>query len=232
MFVAGIVTLIVLSRFNRELQRDVLQLEAELGRMSVEDPDKIHIVAIEDPVVPPEVAPYVDEIWQYRCYLPPGYDFRRMRGGGRLSDRGLYFQGGFSTSHSSPRSEPYHRLLTIGLQRQDEGVECFFSFGGSSSSGRWDVQADLNGDELVVETLATPGGPAQSFDQDTILPLLRLYDPNTAEPKQIDGRTLTTYAGGIVVICPAKLEAEFAQLRQGKQPEGFEDSWIAEGQRQ
>nr|WRX36695.1 hypothetical protein [uncultured bacterium] len=232
MFVAGIVTLIVMTRSSRVLRDDVLQLEAELGRMSIDDPDKIHIVAIEDPKIPPEVAPYVDHLWQFRCYLPPGYDFQRMRGGGRLSDRGLFFQGGFSSGHSSPRPEPYHELLTISLHRKAEQVVCFVSFGGSISAGSWEVQADLNGGDLVVETLATPGGPAQSFDQDTILPLLRVYDPNTAEEKDVDGQPVTTYTGGIVVICPKKLAAEFDQLRQGKKPEGFEDAWIAEGQRQ
>lgn len=232
LFVAGIVTLVIWTRSNRELRRDVSQLEAELGQMSIDDVDKLHIVAIEEPIIPPEVAPYVDQVWQFRCYLPPGYDFQRMRGGGRLSDRGLYFQGGFSSGHSSPRTEPYHQLLTISLHRKAETVACFVSFGGSSSSGTWTVQTDLGGDDLVIETLATPGGPAQSFDQSTILPILRLYDPNTAEVKDVDGKSITTYAGGIVVICPYKLEAEFDLLRQGKKPEGFQASWIAEGQRQ
>lgn len=232
LFVAGIVSLIVLTRSNRGLRDDVLQLEAELGQMSIDDVDKIHIVAIEKPLIPPEVAPYVDQVWQFRCYLPPGYDCQRMRGGGRLSDRGLYFQGGFSTGHSSPRTEPDHELLTISLHRKAETVACFVSFGGLSSSGTWDVHPDLNAGDLVVETLATPGGPAQSFDQTTILPILRLYDPNTAKEKDVDGRSVTTYAGGIVVICPKALEAEFDQLREGKKPEGFQASWIAEGQRQ
>ncbi len=214
------------------LRGDVLQLEAELGRMSIDDADKIHIVAIEDPTIPPEVAPYVDQLWQFRCYLPPGYDFQRMRGGGRLSDHGLYFRGGFSSGHSSPRSDPYHELLTISLHRKAEKVMCFVSLGGSISAATWDVQADLNSGDLVVETLATPGGPAQSFDQDTILPILRVYDPTTAEEKDVGGQSITTYAGGIFVICPKKLAAEFDQLRQGKEPEGFEDAWIAEGQRQ
>ena len=216
------------------LRDDVLQLEAELGRMSIDDADKIHIVAIEDPKIPPEVAPYIDRLWQFRCYLPPGYDFQRMYGGGRLSDQGLYFQGGYGSGHSSPRPDPYHELLTISLHRQAKRVECFVSLGGSSSTSTWNVlsEADTDGGDWVVETLATPGGPAQSFDQDTILPLLRVYDPNTAEEKEVDGQSITTYTGGIVVICPNRLTADFGQLRQGKKPEGFEDSWIAEGQRQ
>ncbi|WP_162006599.1 hypothetical protein [Roseimaritima sediminicola] len=222
--------MIIWTRDNRELREDVLRLEAELGRMEIDDVDAIYIVAIEEPIVPPEVAPHVDLLWQFRCYLPPGYDFQTMRGGGRVSESGMYFQGGFGSSRSSPRPEPYHELLTISLRRQDDRLVCFYSFGGSSVSGTWNV--DLDSENLVVETLASPGGPAQSFDQSTILPILKAYDPNTAEVKEINGQSITTYAGGIVVVCPRKLDPEFEQLRRGRTPDGFQASSLAEGQRQ
>ncbi len=232
LFVAGIVTLVIWTRSNRELRHDVSQLQAELGRMVIDDVNKVYIIAIEEPIVPPEVAPHVDRLWQFRCYLPPGYDFLKMRGGGRLSDQGLYFQGGFASGSSMARSEPFHELLTISLHQQDDKVVYFYSFAGSGGSGSWNLQSDLNDQEIVVETLVTPGGPARSFDQSTILPILRVYDPKTAEVKVVDGQSITTYAGGIVVICPKKLNTEFDQLRQGKTPEGFKTSWVAEGDRQ
>ena len=232
--IAGIVTLVSATRSNRTLTGEVQQLEAELGRMSIDDESKIHIVAIENPEIPPEVVSHVDQVWQFRCYLPAGYDFRRFSGGGRVSDQGVFFRGGFGSGWSSPPTEPVHQILTISLCRSGESVECFTTFGGSSSTTSWNALSagkTIRGD-WVFETLAIPGGPAQSFDQDTILPVLRVYDPNTAEEQQVNTQSITTYQGGLILFCPQSLAAEFEMLRKGETPDGSKALRIAEGQRQ
>ena len=51
---AGGIVLIRLSIDNRELGNRIDQLEAELGRMSIDDSDRVHLVEIETPDVPPK----------------------------------------------------------------------------------------------------------------------------------------------------------------------------------
>ena len=82
---AGGIVLIQLSIDNRELGDRIDQLEAELGRMSIDDSDRVHLVEIETPDVPPEVASHIERVWQFRCYLPPNYDVIRFSGGGRVA---------------------------------------------------------------------------------------------------------------------------------------------------
>ncbi|QDS96495.1 hypothetical protein FF011L_53070 [Roseimaritima multifibrata] len=230
----GVVTLITATRSNRTLSDEVLKLEAELGRMSIDDVDKVYVVAIEDPAIPPEVAVNIDKVWQFRCYLPAGYDVSRFNAGGRVTDRGIFFQGGYSSGSSSGRTEPSQQLLTISLRQKEKNIECFTSFGGSSSTTTWNRLSAENSDwsDWVIKPLVAPGKPAQSFDQSTILTLLKIYDPNTGEEKQVDGESITTYQGGMFLLFPRSLQTELTMLRKGELPEDFNISHIAEGERQ
>ena len=85
-------------------------------------------------------------------------------------------------------------------------------------------------DELVVQTLAGVSDDAQSFDRDTILPLLRIYDPKTAAKKTIEGEEITTYAGALIVFWPKSRESAMDDMRNGRVPDDFDPSWIAKGQ--
>ena len=93
----GGIALIHLSIDNRELGGQIDQLEAELGRMPIDNSDRVHLVEIETPEVPTEVASHVERVWQFRCYLPPGYDVIRFSGGGRVTKEGVYHAGGSSS---------------------------------------------------------------------------------------------------------------------------------------
>ncbi|MGB7329655.1 MAG: hypothetical protein WBD31_32575 [Rubripirellula sp.] len=233
LFLTGIWLLVWLTRDNRRVADEISQLEAELGRMTVDEIDRVHIVAINEPRVPAEVASHVQRVWQYRLYLPAGYDFRRMSGGGRVTEDGVYLQGGFSSSWSAPNLEATQTLVTISLSKDGDQAKVFFSINGSrgtTSWGRLDPERIL-GNEPVVQTLAHASQDSRSFDQDTILPLLKLYDPETAETKTVEGREFTTYAGGLIVLCPLSRESEIDELRRGLVPDGFDPSWIAEGRR-
>lgn len=168
LLVAGLIALVGLVNSNRQLSEEVNQLEAELGQMTIEDPEKIYLVAIEDPEIPPEVSDHVDHIWQYRCYLPANYDFKRMSGSGKITEEGVYFQGGFGSSWSSPKNEPRSVLLTVSLTEKTNSIECFVKFDHSSGTTGWNwltPEKELPKD-LVIETLVQPGDPARSFDQD------------------------------------------------------------------
>ncbi|MEX1027870.1 MAG: hypothetical protein WD049_07675 [Candidatus Paceibacterota bacterium] len=169
---AGLIGLVRLSSDNRHLSDQIDQLEAELGRMSIDDADRVYLVEIDTPDVPPEVALHLESVWQFRCYLPPGYDYDVMRfsGGGRVAKEGSYLAGGTSSSWGSPQPEAIHKLLTVSFQRKDGRWAAFYSFGGT---------------------------------------------------------TLTTYAGGLFVLCPKSRESQFNQLLQVNTPTDFDPSWIA-----
>ncbi|MCA9214406.1 MAG: hypothetical protein KDB27_15145 [Planctomycetales bacterium] len=224
----GSIVLIRLSTDNHNLGNQIEQLEAELGQMSINDTDRVHLVEIETPDVPPEIASRVERVWQFRCYLPPGYDVIRLNGGGRIAKEGVYLSGGFSSGWGSPRQEATHKLFTVSFQKKDDRWEAFYSFGGSSGTTSWHpLDFDRIDEALVVEKIVSSEHGPRSFDQDTILPLLRIYDPRTAEDKEVAGKTITTYAGGLFVLCPKSLESEFDKLKRGETPTGFEPSSIA-----
>ena len=232
LFLTGISFLVWLTRENSRLAADISRLEAEVGRLSVKEIDRIHIVAIKEPRVPPEVASHVQRVWRYRLYLPAGYDFMRMRGGGRVAEDGVYLQGGFSSGWSSPKPEATQTLVSISLSKDGDRTNAFFSINGSGGTTFWNQLGPerILSDDLVVQTVSSAAQGSRSFDQDTILPLLKVYDPKTAETKTIAGSEITTYVGGLILLCPKSRESELDELRQGRVPDGFDPSWIAKGQ--
>ncbi|TWT84673.1 hypothetical protein CA13_61530 [Planctomycetes bacterium CA13] len=232
LFLTGILFLVWLTRENSRLAYDLSRLEAELGRMSVKEIDQVHIVAIKEPRVPSEVASHVQRVWQYRLYLPAGYDYVRMRGGGRVAEDGVYLKGGFSSGWSSPKPEATHALVSISLSIDGDRTKSFFSINESGGTGSWGPfgPEPIISDDLVVQTLSNASQGSRSFDQDTILPLLKVYDPKTADKKTIAGSEITTYAGGLILLCPKSRKSELDELRQGRVPNGFDPSWIAKGQ--
>jgi hypothetical protein len=228
LLLAGGVVLFRISVDNRELRSEIRQLEAELGRMTVDDPDRVYFVEIETPDVPSEVASHLERVWQFRCYMPPGYDVIRFSGGGRVTREGVYLSGGSNSSWGSPRPEGTHQLLTVSFQKKDKRIEAFNAFGGSSGTTSWGLlDPDHIDDSLVVQKIVSSKQGPRSFASDVILPLLRLYDPSSAENKEVEGRTITTYAGGLFVLCPKARESEFDQLKYGRVPTGFDPTSIA-----
>lgn len=231
LFLAGILFLGSLTLENTRLADDISRLEAELGRLSVKEIDRVHIVAIKEPRVPPEVASHVQRVWQYRLYLPKGYDFLEMSGGGRVVEDGLYLKGGFSSGWRSPMPEATQTLVSISLSHDGDRTQAFFSINGSTSTTSWSQfsPGQILSDDLVVQTFVDASQGTQSFDQETILPLLKVYDRSTAEETTDAGNKITTYSGGLVLLCPKSREAELDELREGRVPKGFDPSWIAKG---
>jgi hypothetical protein len=226
LFLAGCGWLIHFSNQNKRLGEDIRQLEAELGRMSIDDVKRIHLVEIESPDVPPEVRSHLEGVWQFRCYLPPNYALMQIMGDGRITADGIYQSGGSSSSWGSPKPEAVHELVTVSFQKRDNRMESFFSFGGSHSTTSWQFYPEKF-EALVIQKLVSSNQGPRSFDQNTILPLLRIYDPSTVEEQNVGNQTLTTYAGGLVLLCPVSREQEVNELRAGKTPNGFDSNWIA-----
>ena len=93
LLLAGGIVFVVQSIENRQLQSELNQLEAELGRMPIKDEDRVHIVEIASPDIPPEVAVHLRRVWQFRCNLPAGHSVQRFTGNGRITKDGLYLFG-------------------------------------------------------------------------------------------------------------------------------------------
>lgn len=227
LFLAGCFSLFQMRTANHRLVADVRRLEAELGKMTVEDEDRVHLVEIETPDVPPEVAPHVERVWQFRCYIPPGYDFVSMSGGGRVTQEGLYQSGGYGSSWGSPSSHAEHKLLTVALQKKRGHVQAFYAFGGSSGTNTWSEINPENFDAVTVQKLVSSRQGPRSFDQHTILPLLKIYDPSTEKVEEVAGKSRTTFAGGLFVLCPKSLEPHMNRLHNGETPLDFDPSWLA-----
>jgi hypothetical protein len=226
-FLSAGIALINISTKNNRLDAEVKQLQAELGRMSIDDVNRVHLVEIKTVDIPPEVASQVIRVWQFRCYLPAGYDFVFFSGDGRVTDKGIYQHGGSSSSWGSPQPKATHKLLTISLQRQQDQLNVYYSFQGSSGATSFhDVDQDRF-DEFVIKKLVSSSQGPRSFSQDTILPLLKIYDPSTAEDRAAKDKKLTTFAGCLILMCPKSREAVMNQLRDGETPSGFEPSWLA-----
>lgn len=228
LLVAGVTTLVPLSLENRDLRNQIDRLEAELGRLPIQDADRVHVVEIESPSVPPEVASHLERVWQFRCYLPPNYDVIRFSGSGRVAADGLYQSGGAGSGWGSPRPEATHKLLTVSFQKQADRWEVFNAFGGSSGSSSWQrFEPERIDQAVVVEKIVDSQHGPRSFDRETILPILKIYDPASAEDEQVVDRTLTTYSGGLLVLCPKSREQDFSELRRGVTPDNFDSAWIA-----
>lgn len=226
--IAGGVVLFRITRSNGRLSEEIRQLEAELGRIPINDPNRIHLIEIETPEVPPEVASRVQRVWQFRLYIPPGWDFARMSGSGRVAADGIYHNGSFSSGGCSPRSEVTQELLSISFQEQNGRLIAFSCFDGMSGTTSWnDFKPDQLNDSLVVQKLTARNQVPRSFDQDTILPVLKMYAPNTAQEKKIAGKSITTFAGGLFVLYPKSRQAEFDKLIKGETPSEFDPNWIA-----
>jgi hypothetical protein len=227
MFLAVLSTLVYFLTENNRLAAELDRLEAELGKMVIKDVNRVHIVEIAAPDVPPEVASHIEGVWQFRCYLPKKYNYMQMTGGGRVTAEGLYQSGGFSSNWGSPPSTSIQSLMTMSFQKKDNRLVAFYSFSGSHGTTSWN---NFNPDRLatmVVQKLVDSKKGPRSFDQDTILPLLKIYDPTTAKNKEIDGTSITTYEGGHFVLCPKSLESCLQQLREGKAPDSFNPNWVA-----
>jgi hypothetical protein len=227
LFLAGSISLVKLSTENSKLSAEVDRLEVELGKMSIEDIDRVHIVEVESPEVPPEVASKVLGVWQFRCYLPKGYDYFQMSGSGQVTKDGIYQAGGSSSSWGTPNKEAIHELLTVSIQKVNDRLEAYYSFGSSRGTTSWNgVETDRSDSWTVQKLVSSSQGP-RSFNQDTILPLLKIYNPGTAKETKLKDKTITTYEGGLFILSPKSRQQVFEQLLRGEMPNDFDPSWLA-----
>ena len=178
---------------NESLVAEIQQLESDLGVLEIEDPERVYFVAIEEPDVPAVIAEHAGRVWQYRCYLPPNYDYSRFGGDGLVSADGFYCVGRSSSSWSSPNPAAINELMTINVTRKRDHFDLRVYIGGQQSSGRLRCR-DFEKSKLedfVIEPVLASGEENCSFSRDDIIPILRFYDPASATEKVVAGRKRT-----------------------------------------
>ncbi|XZE44381.1 hypothetical protein SH467x_003987 [Pirellulaceae bacterium SH467] len=228
LFMLGIIVFVYLTNENIRLSAEVGQLEAELGKMEIDDASLVYLAEVASPDVPKEVADHLLGIWQFRCYLPPNYDFIKWNGGGNISEDGIFHRGGSGSSWGTPRKEAIHHLLTISMQKQGERILVFYSFQGSNGTTSWSNLSSDRVDQLRVQKLVRSERGPRSFDSNTILPILRIFDPQSANEQNVGGETIKTFAGGQFILSPKSREREFNLLLRGESIPDFDPSWLAQ----
>lgn len=228
LFLLGIIAFVFLTNENKQLSADVRQLEAELGKMDIEDESRVYVAEVASPDVPPEIEYHLLGIWQFRCYLPPNYDFIKWNGSGKISKDGIFHQGGSGSSWGTPKKESIHHLLTISMQKRGEHILAFYSFEGSSGTTSWSDLTSENFDQLTTQKLVRSERGPRSFDANTILPLLRVFNPHSTEDKKVGDKTITTYSGGQFILCPKSREREFTLLLKGETIPDMDPTCLAE----
>ncbi len=227
LFLAFGISLFFVSAKNNRLATEVKQFQAELGKMSIDNADQVYVTEIESVDIPPEVAPQVQRVWQFRVLLTCGLRFPPFSWRGRVTENGIYHDGGYGSTHGSIPTNATHTLMTVSLQKQGEQLLVHYSFAGSAGTHSWNG-ADLSRiDQFVVQKLVSSRQGPRVFNQDTILPILKIYDPSTANEKATKNEKLTTFEGFIVLLSPKSRESVMNQLRKGEIPSGFEPSWLA-----
>jgi hypothetical protein len=227
---AGLVSLFLLSTQNRKLQDETDELEADLGRMEITDFRQVHLVEIKNPAVPSELAKQLDFICQFRCYIPPGYDANEFSGSGFVTEKGIYHSGSYGRAWRPAPKKTVQEIMTVSISKEEDFWRIFYSFGGTSGSQSWrPSRPDLTPDQLVVQKLVNNETGARSFAADTILTLLKIYDPNTAVEKEIDGKKQTVYQGCIILLSPKNRDPDFQMLVNGITPPQFDPNTLAVG---
>lgn len=214
---------------NHRLATEIEKLESELGRMSIEDVDRVHLVEIASPDVPPEVASHLERVWQFRCYLPSGYEFTQTVAAGEISKEGLFRRASSFTGFYPPATTPIHKMLIISLGKQNNGLRFHVDFDGRGGSTSWDFTPERLENSVVQKLVSSEKGK-RTFDQDSIISLLKIYDPDTGKEHNLAGKVFTTYRGASFVLCPKSRQDAFSELERGITPEGFQPNWIASEQ--
>lgn len=215
--IAGFVMTIMETTKRQSVVNEIRQLEEELGVIRVTDPERCYFVAIDNSKVPDVIVENVDRIWQFRYFLPAGYDMCKHMAHGRIAAEGFYSNGGGSGGSSRPKPEAVNKRLAISLTKQKQHIKIDCSFGSSFHWRPSDPDVDIN--KLVIKPVVSIGDSARSFGPKEIVPVLKIYDPASAKEKIVDGQKLTTYSGAYIAIHPRSQESRFQLLQKGKSVE-------------
>ena len=78
------------------LRAEVRQLRIESGRLTIDDPDKIHAMAVHS-------ADTESKSWKWRMYLPAGHKYYLHSLSAKIDDRGGAKDGGSSCTSTANR---------------------------------------------------------------------------------------------------------------------------------
>lgn len=151
LILASVVSLVVLKREVDELRARNQELNAELGRVTVNDPSKIHVLALNLPQGP-------DWSWQWRIYLPKNRTYYICAALKDIPTEGLAPM----TTYMVLEGTEYP--LAARLQQKDGTWEIVMNTGNQSVSEKFDSpEPDFLSKKVHVDEFITGSKSSHAF---------------------------------------------------------------------
>lgn len=200
------------TRTMSNLLREQREFAEVFGDMTVEDPSQVAIVAVSPTAtdLPPWLAP--EDVSIFRVHIPANYQLAVGRNKQLVAaDSPLTTGGGSSSSHSS---EPKARVIQIIVSTHFEDGRLEGSWLTNSMSSPFSFTDELakSPDDLVLDTIATPGQPTQMFATNEAICIWRLRNKEPSE-KMINQTKL--YPGCAIYLYEDGLSAAFNRWSNG-----------------
>ncbi|MDB4766233.1 hypothetical protein OAG71_00950 [bacterium] len=163
------------SRKLSNLLRQQNEFEKLFGEMNVEDPSKVAIVAVSPTATELPVWVASEDIWSFRVHIPENYGVSFSTTTGMIAaDSPLSTSsGGGSASGGKPEASEF--LLTVSTSKEDGRLKVnLFGSSGSSSLSLPKELALGSPDDFVLDMIASPGDPMQTFDADEAICIWKL----------------------------------------------------------
>lgn len=200
----------------RQLQEERSDLHDTVRPLEVDDPNKIHVVALNPKLDSSGIDRGLVAVWSFRVYIPANCKVSHVSRYGMISaDSPRAAATGSSSSHPGASKEPVEDLVTLSLEKTDKGwrVNRISNSGSGSSNLRSDgTIKDL--EDLVIEPAIDAEDYAKSFAVDEPICMLRVRSKTAAQPKKGESAT-PLYNGFYFYLVPDKGKSKFEQQVSG-----------------
>ncbi|MEM6468144.1 MAG: hypothetical protein AAF802_01145 [Planctomycetota bacterium] len=213
LIVSGLGRSLYLSMDLRELSRERDRLEAEFGKLDIEDPDRVYVTRVKSDAV--ELPPGVQSgyVWQYRVYLPANYARCTVTNNHLIAAEGARRRGGNSSSSSALRGDAAETIATVAILNVEGDWLFTFTMGGGASTTRLRNSHSFDSfDDLLIDE-PFKIGQQKSFSPDDAICLARLRLPEPAETTK-DGVDL--YLGFSVFLMDTNSQSDFERWAKGE----------------
>lgn len=165
----------------RQLRQENAQLRKDLGRLAIEDPSKVNIIA---------VPTYEDMLWRWRIYVPKGESLRLFTISDNIPQTGIPTE---LSGYNSSWVQEGEYVLTVAI-RPDRNGKWQITVAGPNSSAGFGIANDhakwlSDNPGWSTEQAGTPAAQVSDLSQPMVLLRLRAMkktapgsSSTTAEP--------------------------------------------------
>ena len=200
-----------------ELKRTHRDVKAKAGLLKVDDPTKVYVTQVINPVIPLALQKKMASVWQFEIHLPIGYGKTSIRLSSPISANGLRNRGGTSSSSSAAEKEITRGLWTMTLQKEDD--QWTLSSSGPSGSGKSYLR-DLSIesiDDLIVDTICPEPGKTVEIAPERFFNLFRLRTSEEVKNRRRSNKKLPLYPGVAIWMGPQASRTAFEAVRSGSE---------------